>query len=82
MPLIVVVQNDGYGISVPVHEQTAAETLAQKGVAAGVASIQVDGMDPVATYAATRKAREYALKENKPVLIETMTYHFGPHKIR
>ncbi|MFL2076543.1 pyruvate dehydrogenase (acetyl-transferring) E1 component subunit alpha [Marinilactibacillus psychrotolerans] len=79
VPLIVVVQNNGYGISVPVHEQTAAETLAQKGVAAGIASIQVDGMDPVATYAATRKAREYALKENKPVLIETMTYRFGPH---
>lgn len=79
VPLIVVVQNNGYGISVPVHEQTAAETLAQKGVAAGVASIQVDGIDPVATYAATKKAREYALENNKPVLIETMTYRYGPH---
>lgn len=79
VPLIVVVQNNGYGISVPVHEQTAAETLAQKGVAAGIASIQVDGMDPVATFAATRKAREYALENNKPVLIETMTYRYGPH---
>ncbi|MDN6161151.1 MAG: pyruvate dehydrogenase (acetyl-transferring) E1 component subunit alpha [Atopostipes sp.] len=79
VPLIVVVQNNGYGISVPVHEQTAAETLAQKGVAAGIASIQVDGMDPVATYAATKKAREYAHENNKPVLIETITYRYGPH---
>lgn len=79
VPLVVVVQNNGYGISVPVHEQTAAETLAQKGVAAGIASIQVDGMDPVATFAAMRLAREYALENNKPVLIETITYRFGPH---
>ena len=33
----------------------------------------------VATYAATKKAREYALENNKPVLIETMTYRYGPH---
>lgn len=79
VPLIVVVQNNGYGISVPVHEQTASETLAQKGVAAGIASIQVDGMDPVATFAATRMARKYAVENNKPVLIETLTYRFGPH---
>lgn len=79
LPLIVVVQNNGYGISVPVEQQTAAETLAQKGVAAGIASIQVDGMDPVATFAATRLARKYALENSKPVLIESVTYRFGPH---
>ncbi|NKZ29711.1 pyruvate dehydrogenase (acetyl-transferring) E1 component subunit alpha [Facklamia miroungae] len=78
-PLITVVQNNQYGISVPVAQQTAAQTLAQKGVAVGIASLQVDGMDPVAMYASVKKAREYALAGHGPVLIEALTYRFGPH---
>lgn len=78
-PLIMVVQNNGYGISVPTEKQTLAQTLAQKGVAAGIVSLRVDGMDPVAMYATVKKAREYALEGNGPVLIEALTYRFGPH---
>lgn len=78
-PLITVIQNNRYGISVPVHKQTAAKTLAQKGVAAGILSFQVDGMDPVAMYAAVKKARDYATEGNGPVLIEALTYRYGPH---
>ena len=76
--MVVVIQNNGYGISVPVSQQTAAKALAQKGSGAGVPAIRVDGMDPVAMYLATKKAREYAV-ENGPVLIEALTYRFGPH---
>lgn len=76
--LVAVVQNNGYGISVPTAKQTKAETLAQKAVAAGIPAIRVDGMDPVAVYYTVKKAREYAI-ENGPVLIENMTYRFGPH---
>ncbi|MGY3723825.1 pyruvate dehydrogenase E1 component alpha subunit [Granulicatella balaenopterae] len=78
-PLITVIQNNGYGISVPSNKQTAAATFAQKGVAAGIPSLRVDGMDPVAMYATVKKAREYALAGNGPVLIEALTYRFGPH---
>ncbi|KHD44408.1 pyruvate dehydrogenase (acetyl-transferring) E1 component subunit alpha [Streptococcus hongkongensis] len=76
--LITVVQNNGYGISVPTSRQTKASTLAQKAVAAGIPAIRVDGMDPVAVYYTVKKARDYAI-ENGPVLIENMTYRFGPH---
>ncbi|EHJ57564.1 hypothetical protein HMPREF9318_01863 [Streptococcus urinalis FB127-CNA-2] len=76
--LVAVVQNNGYGISVPTSSQTKAETLAQKAVAAGIPAIRVDGMDPVAVYFAVKKARQYAI-ENGPILIENMTYRFGPH---
>ncbi|VTS12617.1 thiamine pyrophosphate-dependent dehydrogenase E1 component subunit alpha [Streptococcus pseudoporcinus] len=76
--LIAVVQNNGYGISVPTSHQTKAATLAQKAVAAGIPAIRIDGMDPVAVYYTVKKAREYAI-ENGPVLIENMTYRFGPH---
>ena len=77
-PLITILQNNGYGISTPISKQTKSITLAQKGVAAGIASIKVDGMDPLAMYAAVSKAREYAI-EHGPVLIEAVTYRLGPH---
>ncbi|MEG0497159.1 MAG: pyruvate dehydrogenase (acetyl-transferring) E1 component subunit alpha [Carnobacterium sp.] len=79
VPYVIVVQNNRYGISVPVEEQTKAETLAQKAVAAGIPGIQVDGMDPLAMYAAVSTAREHALAGKGPVLIEALTYRFGPH---
>ena len=79
VPYVAVIQNNGYGISVPVERQTHAEALAQKAVAVGIPGIQVDGMDPLAMYAAVSKAREHALAGKGPVLIEALTYRFGPH---
>ncbi|SFD83600.1 pyruvate dehydrogenase E1 component alpha subunit [Lentibacillus persicus] len=73
------VQNNQFAISVPVEKQTNANTLAQKGVAAGIEGYLVDGMDVFAVYAATKKARERAVNGGGPSLIETMTYRYGPH---
>lgn len=78
-PAIFVVQNNRFAISVPVEKQTAAKTLAQKAVAAGIEGIQVDGMDVLAVYAATKDARDRAVNGEGPTLIETLTYRFGPH---
>lgn len=78
---IFIVQNNKYGISVPREKQSKAKTLAQKAIAAGIPGIQVDGMDPLALYEATKLAREYTLSGKGPVLIETLTYRFGPHTL-
>ena len=78
-PAIFIVQNNQFAISTPRELQTAAKTLAQKGVAAGIPSILVDGMDALAVYAATRDARERAINGEGPTLIETMCYRYGPH---
>ncbi|KWW21388.1 pyruvate dehydrogenase (acetyl-transferring) E1 component subunit alpha [Peribacillus simplex] len=78
-PAIFVVQNNRYAISTPVEKQSAAATIAQKAVAVGIAGVQVDGMDPLAVYAAVRDARERAIKGEGPTLIETLTYRYGPH---
>lgn len=78
-PAIFIVQNNRFAISVPVEKQTAAKTLAQKAVAAGIEGIQVDGMDVLAVYAATKDARDRAVNGEGPTLIETLTYRFGPH---
>ncbi|WP_026692191.1 pyruvate dehydrogenase (acetyl-transferring) E1 component subunit alpha [Peribacillus kribbensis] len=78
-PAIFVVQNNRFAISTPVEKQSAAKTIAQKAVAAGIPGIQVDGMDPLAVYAAVREARERAVNGEGPTLIETLTYRYGPH---
>ncbi|MGA9287090.1 MAG: pyruvate dehydrogenase (acetyl-transferring) E1 component subunit alpha [Anaerobacillus sp.] len=78
-PAIFVVQNNRFAISVPVEKQSAAKTIAQKAVAAGIQGIQVDGMDVLAVYKAVTDARERAINGEGPTLIETMTYRYGPH---
>jgi pyruvate dehydrogenase E1 component alpha subunit len=78
-PAIFIVQNNRFAISTPVEKQSAARTIAQKAVAAGIYGIQVDGMDPLAVYAAVREARERAINGEGPTLIETLTYRYGPH---
>lgn len=75
------IQNNGFAISTPREKQSAAVTLAQKAVAAGIPGIQVDGMDPLAIYTVTKMARDWSIAGNGPVLIETMTYRYGPHTL-
>lgn len=81
VPAIFIVQNNRFAISTPVSVQSAARTLAQKAVAAGIPGIQVDGMDPLAVYAAVKQARERAVAGEGPTLIETLTYRYGPHTL-
>jgi pyruvate dehydrogenase E1 component alpha subunit len=78
-PAIFIVQNNRFAISTPVEKQSAAKTIAQKAVAVGIPGIQVDGMDPLAVYAAVREARERAVNGEGPTLIETLTFRYGPH---
>lgn len=79
VPAIFFVQNNQYAISVPIEKQTAAKTIAQKAVAAGIPGIQVDGMDVLAVYKAVQDAAERARNGEGPTLIEAVTYRYGPH---
>ncbi len=78
-PAIFVVQNNNYAISTPRELQSKAKTLGQKGIAAGIPSVVVDGMDPLAVYKVVRDARERAVAGEGPTLIETLCYRYGPH---
>ncbi len=79
LPAVFIVQNNQFAISVPVRLQTAAETLAQKAIAAGIPGVQVDGMDVLGVYAATQHAVQRAREGDGPTLIESLTFRFGPH---
>ncbi len=76
---VFVIQNNQWAISVPLHKQTAAETLAQKAHAYGVPGIQVDGNDVFAVYVAAHEAIERARSGGGPSLIEAVTYRLGDH---
>jgi pyruvate dehydrogenase E1 component alpha subunit len=79
VPVIFVVQNNQYAISVPVKMQTASVNIAIKSKAYGIKGIKVDGNDLFAMLAALRYAHEYARKESQAVLIEAVTYRKGAH---
>lgn len=81
LPAIYFVQNNYYAISTPFDKQTAAKSIAHKGVAAGIRSFQVDGMDPLAVYKVVSEAAERGRNGEGPTLIESLTYRFGPHSL-
>ncbi len=76
---VFVIQNNQWAISIPLHQQTAAETLAQKAHAYGFPGIQVDGNDVFAVYAAAGEALARARSGGGPTLIEAVTYRLGDH---
>lgn len=78
-PVVFLVQNNQFAISVPFKKQTRAKSIAIKGVAYGIPGIQVDGNDIFAMHKALKEARDYAAKGNGPVLIEAVTYRRGAH---
>jgi len=79
LPLVFVVSNNQWAISVPVHKQTAAQTLSQKAIAAGIANEQVDGNDAIALRVVASRAIEAARCGEGPYLIEALTYRLGDH---
>ncbi|MBF7072776.1 thiamine pyrophosphate-dependent dehydrogenase E1 component subunit alpha [Glaciecola sp. MH2013] len=78
-PVIFFCRNNGYAISTPAEEQFKGDGIASRGIGYGVKTLRVDGNDVLAVYAATKMAREIALAENCPVLIEAMTYRLAAH---
>jgi pyruvate dehydrogenase E1 component alpha subunit len=79
LPMVTVVVNNGWAISAPRAIQSAAPTLAQKAVAAGMPGVQVDGNDVIAVTEVCREAVERARAGEGPTLIEALTYRLGDH---
>jgi len=78
-PVVLVVQNNGWAISVPRHRQSFAQTLASRGIGFGVPSELVDGNDIFAVYDVMHRAVERARSGQGPTLVETLTYRIGAH---
>lgn len=78
-PVVFLVQNNGYAISVPLAKQTVAPSLAHKGVGYGIPSVLVDGNDAAAVFAVVAQAVERAAGGGGPTLIEALTYRIEAH---
>ncbi|KAG9305942.1 hypothetical protein G9A89_016595 [Geosiphon pyriformis] len=72
-------RNNGFAISTPVMEQYKGDGIASRGIGYGIDTIRVDGNDVWGVFNVTRAARQLAVEENRPVLIEAMTYRVGHH---
>lgn len=79
LPVVFLVSNNQWAISVPRSRQTGAETLAQKAIAGGFEGIQVDGNDPVAVRFVVDNSLERARSGGGPTLIEAVTYRLQDH---
>ena len=79
LPVVFVVVNNGWAISLPVAAQTRAQTLAQKAIAAGIPGVQVDGNDLFAVREVVAEALDAARKGQGPALIEALTYRLSDH---
>ncbi len=76
-PMVAIIENNEWAISVPRSKQSAAQTLAQKAIAAGIAGVQVDGNDVIGVYKVVKDALANA--QNGPTLIEVLTYRMSLH---
>jgi pyruvate dehydrogenase E1 component alpha subunit len=79
LPVVFLVINNFWAISMPREQQTAAETLAQKAIAGGIPGIQVDGNDVVAVREVVDEALARARSGGGASLIEAITYRMGDH---
>ncbi|KAL8485365.1 hypothetical protein ACS0TY_027602 [Phlomoides rotata] len=78
-PVIFICRNNGWAISTPTSEQFRSDGVVVKGQAYGIRSIRVDGNDALAVYSAICSAREMIIHEQKPILVEALTYRVGHH---
>lgn len=79
VPMVVIVENNGYAYSTPTSRQTLARSFADKGIGYGIPGVTADGNDVLATYEVTREAVNRARAGGGVTLIELMTYRRKGH---
>ncbi|AEJ41941.1 branched-chain alpha-keto acid dehydrogenase E1 alpha chain [Sulfobacillus acidophilus TPY] len=78
-PVIILVENNGYAISVPQRREMAIQDVALRAKAYGIPGVVVRGSDPLAVYQVVKEARQRALAGEGPTLIEAKTHRFTAH---
>ena len=79
LPVVFVVNNNRWAISVPLEKQTAAKSIAHKALAAGIDGYRVDGNDAIAVTQVMHEALENARNEHRPCIVEALSYRLGDH---
>lgn len=80
LPVIFIVENNGYGLSTPSNEQFLCKQIADKAIGYGMDSMIIDGNNILEVYRSIKEAREFCIKEQKPMLVECMTFRMRGHE--
>ncbi|MCZ2222220.1 MAG: dehydrogenase E1 component subunit alpha/beta [Chitinophagales bacterium] len=80
LPVIFIIENNGYGLSTPVNEQYRCESLVTKAKGYGIEGVQIDGNNILTVYDTIKGVRDYCIREQKPYLIECMTFRMRGHE--
>ena len=80
LPVIFIIENNGYGLSTPTSEQYRCKNLVDKAIGYGIEGIQIDGNNILSVYDTIKGVREYCIKNQKPYLIECMTFRMRGHE--
>ncbi|MFN2457719.1 MAG: thiamine pyrophosphate-dependent enzyme [Chitinophagaceae bacterium] len=80
LPVIFIIENNGYGLSTPVNEQYRCGKLADRGKGYGMEAITIDGNNVLDVYNTVKGVREYCIQQQKPYLIECMTFRMRGHE--
>lgn len=81
LPIVFLVSNNRFGMGTSIERHSAVTDLVRKGEGLGVEGRRCDGMDVCDTQAAVAEAVEIARDEQRPILIEAMTYRFRGHSM-
>ena len=80
LPVIFLIENNGYGLSTPVQEQYRCERLVDKAAGYGMEGVRIDGNNILTVYDTIKGVREYCIRHQKPYLIECMTFRMRGHE--
>ena len=80
LPVIFIIENNGYGLSTPVNEQYRCISLVDKAKGYGMEGVMIDGNNILNVYDTIKGVREYCIKNQKPYLIECMTFRMRGHE--
>ncbi len=80
LPVIFVIENNGYGLSTPSNEQFRCKSFADKGIGYGIEGITIDGNNILEVYDTVRNLAEDLRKKPRPVLLECMTFRMRGHE--
>jgi len=80
LPVIFIIENNGYGLSTPVSEQYRCISLVDRAKGYGMEGVQIDGNNILTVYDTIKGVREYCIRHQKPYLIECMTFRMRGHE--
>jgi 2-oxoisovalerate dehydrogenase E1 component len=80
LPVIFIIENNGYGLSTPVNEQYRCKSLVDKAIGYGMEGVQIDGNNILSVYDTIKGVKEYCIKHQRPYLIECMTFRMRGHE--